>query len=184
MKFLDDMKLSLKLGVLIFIAIISLSVIGYTGYYFLQQAKVNMNTMYTDRLIPVRLGNEVRTNMAIGNAATLELIVTTDNKRHQELQKILETIGKQTNANNAELNKLNLDSKGKDLLAKVEQLRATYRDTRKQVIDLAIQNNKAEAYTLYVTKMNPLAIEFMNRLREFADYHATLAEKTNVYKLN
>ena len=180
MKVLDDMKVSLKLGVLIFIGILSLSVIGYTGYYFLQRAKIDMNTMYTERLLPVRLANEVRTNMAIGNAVTLETIVTTDNKRNQELQKILDTIGKQTNDNNIELNKLNLDPIGKNLLSKVEKLRSTYRDTRKQVIDLAIHNNKAEAYTIYVEKMNPLAIEFMNQLREFADYHATLAEKANV----
>jgi len=64
------MKLSLKVGVLVFFAIISLGVIGYTGYDFRQQAKVNMNTMYTDRLIPVRLANEVCANIAIGNAVT------------------------------------------------------------------------------------------------------------------
>jgi methyl-accepting chemotaxis protein len=81
MNFFTDMKVSLKLGVLILIAIISLGVIGYTGYYYLQQSNTEMNTMYVERLIPIKLTNEIRINTVIGNATTLEMMITTDNKK-------------------------------------------------------------------------------------------------------
>jgi len=179
MNFFNNMKISIKLSVLIGIALLSLGVIGYTGYYYLAQSNANMKMMYSDRMVPARLTNEIRTNMATGNAITLELMLTTDDKRNQELKKGLDDLGKETNSNYEKLSKLQLDAKGQALLAKLEALRNTYRDARKQAIDLAVQNKNTEAYALYVMKVNPLAIQFANNLREFADYYATLAETTN-----
>ena len=179
MTFFNNMKMRLKLSVLVIIALLSMCVIGYTGYYYLQQSNAEIKAMYTDRLIPVKITNAMRTNMAIGNAIVLELMITTDNKRNQELQKGIEDLGKQTNESYIELKKSHLDERGTALLAKVEILRQTYRDTRKQAIDLAMQNKNAEAYALYVTKVTPLAIDFMNNLTELSNYYSTLAEKTN-----
>jgi len=179
MNFFDNMKMSLKLSVLIIIALLSISVMGYTGYYYLQQSNTDMKSMYAERLIPVRITNELRTNNAMGSAVTLELMVATDDKRHQELVKSLDDIGKETNNNYAKLKKIHLDGKGTELLTKLETVRETYRTARKQVVDLAIQNKNAEAYGLYVTKVIPLNVEFMKGLREFADYYSALAEKTN-----
>lgn len=180
MNFINNMKVSLKLIILILIALLSMGVIGYTGYYYLQKSNTEMKLMYTDRLIPLELTNQVRTNVAIGNAATLELMITTDVKRNQELKKTLDDLGKQTNDNYAEIEKLNLDSKGRGLLKEVQMARQKYRDVRSQVIDLSIQNKNTEAYVLYVTRVNPLAIEFMDKLNELTNYYAALAEKTSV----
>jgi methyl-accepting chemotaxis protein len=180
MNFINNMKVSLKLIILILIALLSMGVIGYTGYYYLQKSNIEMKLMYTDRLIPLELTNQVRTNVAIGNAATLELMITTDVKRNQELKKTLDDLGKQTNDNYAEIEKLNLDSKGRGLLKEVQMARQKYRDVRSQVIDLSIQNKNTEAYVLYVTRVNPLAIEFMDKLNELTNYYAALAEKTSV----
>jgi methyl-accepting chemotaxis protein len=87
-----------------------MGVIGYTGYYYLQESNTNMKLMYTDRLIPVKITNEVRTNVVIVNAATLELMITTDDKKNQELKKIIDDIGKKSNDSYAELEKSHLDS--------------------------------------------------------------------------
>ena len=74
MDFFNDMKVSRKLGVLILISLLAMSIIGYTGYYYLQQANVNIKSMYADRLIPVKLTNEIHENTLRTTAATLELI--------------------------------------------------------------------------------------------------------------
>jgi methyl-accepting chemotaxis protein len=179
MNFINNMKVSLKLSILILIALLSMGIIGYTGYYYLQRSNTEMKLMYAERLIPVELTNQVRTNVAIGNAATLELMITTDVKKKQELKKIIDDIGKQTNDNYAQIEKLDLDPKGRDLLKEVETTRQKYRDVRSQVIELAIQNKNTEAYALYVAAVNPLAIEFMGKLTQLTSYYASLAEKTN-----
>lgn len=180
MNFISNMKVSLKLSMLVLIALLSMGVIGYTGYYYLQKSNTDMNLIYTDRLIPVRITNEVRTNVAIGSAATLELMITTDVKKNQELKKIIDDIGKESNDSYAALEKMNLDPKGRELLKKVQTIRQKYREDRNKVIELSLQNKNTEAYTLYVTQVNPLAVEFMGNLEELTDYYAALAEKTSV----
>lgn len=175
----DNMKISLKLSVLTIIAMLSLGMIGYTGYSYLQQSNTDMKLMYTERLIPVKQTNQIIINMATANSATLELMITTDSKKNQELNTLLDVIGKQSNALYEEIGKSHLDSKAKELFGKVESSRQKYRDIRKQVIDLASQNKNVEAYAIYVTGVGPVSIEFVRNLREFADYYSALAEKTN-----
>ncbi|WP_378954011.1 methyl-accepting chemotaxis protein [Pelosinus sp. sgz500959] len=179
MTFFDNLKISSKLSILIIIALLSLGIIGYTGYYYLQEANTDMKLLYSDRLIPVKLTNQIITNMATANAATLELMVTVDGKRNKELKQTIDEIGTQSNTIYAELAKSRLDSKGKDLFGKVEAIRGKYRDVRKQVIELALQNKNVEAYAIYTTQLYPISIEFVRNLNEFAAYYSMLAEKTN-----
>ncbi|GMB01931.1 methyl-accepting chemotaxis protein [Pelosinus sp. IPA-1] len=179
MTFFNNIKISIKLSVLIIIALLSMGVIGYTGYYYLQQSNSDMKSMYADRLIPVKLANEIRANVAIANAATLELMLTTDDKRNKELKKIIDDTSKQSNDNLTEFEKAHLDPKGKDLLAKAQTTRKLYRDARQQVIELAMQNKNAEAYALYVMSVSPLAIEYMGNIHDITSYYSTLSEKTS-----
>ena len=171
--------MSFKLSILIIIALLSISLIGYTGYYYLQQSNANMNAMYEERLIPVKILNEIRTNVALGNSATLELMFTTDSKKKQELTKIINDLGKLSTAKYAELEKFNLDSTGEELLTNAKTVRKKNADARKLVHDLANQDKNAEAYALYVTMVSPLSIEFMDKLNDVVDYYSALAEKTN-----
>ena len=179
MKFFDDMKVSLKLGVLILIAIISLGIIGYTGYYYLQQSSTEMNTIYTDRLIPVKLLNECRTLVAKGNAITLAMMLTTDDKKNQELKKNIDDGSKNLNDNYKEIEKVYLDDKAKQMLAKAQISRGQYRDARSKVIDLVVKNKNAEAYAQYMASVDPIATEYMNQLRDLGDYYAELSKKMN-----
>lgn len=179
MTFFNNIKISLKLSILIIIALLSMGVIGYTGYYYLQQSNTDMKLMYADRLIPVKKANEISTNVAIGNAATLELMLTTDDKRNKELKKIIDDLGKDSNDKLTELEKSHLDPKGKELLTKAQTNRKVYLDARQQVIDLAMQNKNAEAYALYVMSVNPLAIEYMENIHDITSYYSTLSEKTS-----
>ena len=81
MNILNDMKVSLKLSILIVISLLSMSIIGYTGYYYLQQSNVDINSMYADQLIPIALINENRAHINKVNSTILELMITTDNNK-------------------------------------------------------------------------------------------------------
>lgn len=88
MNFFDNMKVAHKLSVLILVAFIALGVIGYTGYYYLLQSNTEMNTMYSNRLIPVKNLNEGRMFIARANAATMELMITTDDNKKSRTERI------------------------------------------------------------------------------------------------
>ena len=180
MNFFDDMKVSLKLGVLILISIVALCITGYTGRYYLQEANVNMNTMYTERLIPVKLLNENRSYINRVNAATLELMLTTDNKKNQELIQMIDSRVTMFNNNIAEIEKHYIDPQGKELLNATKASLVKYREARGRVIALALENKNAEAYSLYVTNVDAVANEVTDNLRKLSDHYAKLSEKMNV----
>ena len=180
MQWLANMKMVYKLGVLMTIALIGLGAIGFTGYYYLQKSNAALDLMYDDRLIPIKLLNESRSNVNAMNGAVLELMLTTDVKKNQDLKDLIEQRTKQVGDNLAEVEKAHLDSKAKEMLDKVNAARQKYRDARGQVIELAMQNKNAEAYALYVAQVSPLAQQFTDNMRDFANYFSEISKQSNL----
>jgi methyl-accepting chemotaxis protein len=179
LKIFDNMKVVLKLSVLIIIALLSLGITGYTGYHFLQQSNTDMNIMYKERLIPVKILNETRAEVRRGDAAALELMLTTNESKNQELRKILVETAEKANSNLEEIEKVNLDTKSNESLDKIKKSMQKYREARKQTSELSMQNKNAEAYALYVTSVDPIANDLMEQLYNFSDYYGKLSEKMN-----
>lgn len=179
MKFFTDMKVVGKLGSLILISFFALGLISYTGYYYLQQSDSTMNSLYSDRLVPVKDLNENRMLIARSNGAVLELMLTTDNNKNQALKEVMDDAGKRITANFEELEKSHLDTKAKDLLDKVKVSRKKYLDSRSKVIELAIQNKDAEAYALYTTEVDSLADAYIKQLGDLSNYYTELSKRMN-----
>lgn len=177
MGLLDNVKVKAKLGVLISIAFLALLLTGFITYYYLNQSNERLSSLYQDHLIPVEMANGVRTDVARASAAMLELMITTDDKRNAELKKDIDDVAQNTNKVFVELDKQQLDAKGKALMDRVQVSKQKFRTARQPVIDLAMQNKNAEAYALYTSSVYPLGVEFMNDLAELSNYYADLAEK-------
>ena len=179
MNWLANAKMVYKLSALIFIALVALCGVGYTGYYYLGQADKALNIMYDDRLIPVKLLNESRSHARGINGAVLEMMLTTDVKKNQELKDYIDDRIKKNNANLAEIEKVNLDPKAKELVVKVKMAQQDNRAARNQVVELAMQNKNTEAYALYTTKLSLLTTIYTDNLRDLADYLTKLSEQAN-----
>ncbi|WP_378954455.1 methyl-accepting chemotaxis protein [Pelosinus sp. sgz500959] len=180
MKFFDDLKVSLKIGVLIMVALLAIGVIGYTGRYYLEISEKDMDVMYEEQLIPIKLLNECSTLVAKGNAFTLALMLTEDDRQNDQLKKNIEDGSKQITASYKEIERINFDNKGKELLAKIQISREKYRVVRNQVVELALQNKNSEAYAIYITQVDPLALQYMKELRELSDYYSELSKKIDI----
>ncbi len=176
---LNNLKVSLKLGLLIGIALLALCLIGGGGYYHLRQAGEKMNVMYEERLVPIRLSAEVASWVREINNAVLELMLTTDDAKNQELLKVVTDRMEKINNNIALIEKTHLDTEALKLLAKVKSSQGEYRSARTQVIDLAMQNKNQEAYVLYCAEVAPLTTSYIGNLRDFAVYYTQLSEKMN-----
>ncbi|VBB09765.1 chemotaxis methyl-accepting receptor [Lucifera butyrica] len=180
MNFLNNMKVVRKLGLLALIAFLALGFIGYTGYYYLQQSNTRMNAMYAERLIPVKTLNEVSTFVEKSNAAIMELMITTDDSKNQELQQILEDRATKIKDDLDKIGKLPLDPKAKKLFSQVQTSRQRYLEARTKVIDLAMQNKNAEAYALYVASVDPVEREYINQITELSNHYTELSNKMDV----
>jgi methyl-accepting chemotaxis protein len=179
MNLLNNMKTSLKLSILIAIALLSMSIIGYTGYYYLQQSNADINSMYADQLVPIALINANRAHVNKVNAAILELMITTDQNRNNELKKIIDEQVKAFNDNMVELEKAHLDDKAKEQLDGIKTAIGKYRAVRQPVIDLAMQNKNAEAYALYVATVESVASETINKCTDLSTYSVQMAKQTH-----
>lgn len=174
-----DMKVSMKLAVMLIISSIALVAIGFSGYYYLHQSSLQMDVMYEERLVPVKLLVENVSHARALNSATLELMLATDPKKNQELRNAIGARMEKVNENMAVVEKMQMDAKTIDLLAKIKDSQQRYRLARSKVIELAMQNKNAEAYALYASNVEPLTSEYTDNLRDLAEYYFKLSEQMN-----
>lgn len=179
MKFFANMKVRMKLGFLVLVALISLGIVGFSGYYYLQQASKDIAVMYEERLIPVRLSVEVASFIRTANGNLLELMLTTDEAKNRELKKSIDERVEAINKNMEFLAQMHFDEKSDELFAKVKDAQQKYRAARGPVLELAMQNKNAEAYALYVTNMDPRANAYISSMRDYTMYIQKLAEQMN-----
>ena len=177
MKILDNMKVGTKLGILVLAAFIAMGSMGGIGYYYLEKTNDSLDVMYAERLMPVALLNDARSNIRGINAAVLDMMLTTDMKKNQANKAYIIDRVERNNKNLAAIEKLPLDAKAKEYLAKVKDSLQKYRSVRGDVEALAMQNKNAEAYALYVNQVEARANEVADHMRDFAAYYMELSKQ-------
>ncbi|MDR3561445.1 MAG: methyl-accepting chemotaxis protein [Negativicutes bacterium] len=177
MQWLADRKMAFKLISIILMGLIALGAVGYVGYYYLSESNTALNSMYDYRLVPVRLLNETRAHIISSNAAALELMLTTDDRKNQELKEIIDKRGKQISENFSIMEKMPLDRQSKELLSKVEASRQKYLVARDPIIALALLNKNEEAYALYTTQVDMLTNSYLGDIGNLSDYFSKISEQ-------
>lgn len=179
MQFLNDLRVGNKLTVLIVIAVIAVGIVGSVGYFSLKQSSEMLTSTYEQRLVPIRLLSENGANARGVSAAVLELMLTTEDKKNQELKAFITDRIKRNNEIMEVIEKVPKDNKTIELLDAVKDAQKKNREARNQVLELAMQNKNAEAYALYVSTLNPLTLRYIENLEKLIAYYADLSERTN-----
>ena len=175
MSFFNDMKVRFKLASLLIVAFAALGLIGLVGSYNQSQVTRDLTTMYDERLLPVALIVENRSYVNRINGSVLELMLTNNTKKNQDMKSMIDDRSIKITTNLAEIEKMQLDAKATDLLKKIEITQKKYDAVKTKVISLAAENKKAEAYVLYDKELSPLATEYTDDLRDLADYYKQLS---------
>ena len=179
MNWFRNAKMAYKLGSLLLLAFIILLAVSINGYLFQNALHTDMNTMYTDQLRPIEFASEARTYVRTMNGAVLELMLTTDPAKNQELKQLIDDRSTKTKENLDTLEQCNLDSKTRQILQKVAMSGNQYNDGRDKVVALALQNKNAEAYALYTSQVSADANALADNLRELSQYLAKSASEIN-----
>lgn len=174
-----DLKVGQKLGVLLLAAFLAVSGIGLAGYFNTQAMSRSIHSLYAERLVPVELLQATHSNARAINGAVLELMLTTDGNKNQELKKFIDERVKENNANMAKVEALPLDDKAKGLIAEVKSVQQKNRTARNAVLELAMQNKNAEAYAEYAQNMSPLTIAYTDKLYELVRHYVAISEETD-----
>ncbi|MEN6565983.1 MAG: methyl-accepting chemotaxis protein [Veillonellales bacterium] len=179
MKWFDNLKMVYKLGILIAIAVISSAILAYTGYHYLLKANTDVTVMYKDKLIPVQLMSQDIAIERTVKADMLELMLTTDNNRRNELKKDMDIQAEKFDNNFAEYEKTKLDPFEVEMIPKFKAAMQNYRQERNAIINLVLQNKNAEAYVVYEQRVRPSMAEFEKCLIGLSEYNAEGANKIN-----
>lgn len=174
---LANLKVTYKLVGLMLIATLALSAVGYTGFYYLQRGSDAVTTMYDQGLIPAVEITASRSHVRARNAALLELMLTEDAKKKQELLELIKERKQTVDEIIKEMKNAPLDPIAKELLAKVETDVRNYDNASEATIALALQSKNKEAYANYLNRVSPLATEYTDDLRNFADHLSKRAQE-------
>lgn len=176
---LNKLSVANKINLLIAVSAIFMSIVAFTGYYFLNQSERMANNLYNEGLIPVELINDSVSRQLAIRSDLLELMLATDPARNNALN---EDIKKQVaiyNENWDVLKKSNLDDFEKKAFSEVEDSTKKYRVSREGVIALALQNKNAEAYQLFVRETSPYAEAANLKMLEISKYEVENAKTIN-----
>lgn len=179
MNVLKNMKVFYKLLTLVLMAGFFMIAVGYVGYHYLLQSHHGMEEMYEDRLLPVKWINENRNYMRVIEADLLSLMMTNDSAEKAMLKQDIDTRIAAFDKNMTNYEKTNLDSFQTDILKELHQHLKVYREARKTVIELAMQNKNTEAHQLFQQSVKPVMKDFQKNLIDIAEYNAKLADEIN-----
>lgn len=169
MNWLNNLKITKKLTLLIATLLLAVICVGGTGYYFLSKTNDALGKMYDEKLMAVELLLENRTHARKIEGSTYALMLETTEQGNKALMDEITQRGKMFDANFAKLESMPLDANSKKSLAEVKTDLQEYRQVRSQVLDLAVQNKNAEAYLLYNQQGKALATKFTDKLRGLSE---------------
>ena len=152
MKWLNDLKVTQKLILLISFLLLAVIGIGGTGYHFLSKTNDSMVKMYEEKMAAVELANENRIHARRIEANLFALLQKTTDAESKALMDEMAARAKQFDENLTKLEQMPIDENKRAEIKDIRNILGKYREVRVKVIALAAQNKKEEAYTLYKTK--------------------------------
>ncbi|MED3989036.1 methyl-accepting chemotaxis protein [Priestia aryabhattai] len=179
---LRNLSIYRKLLIMVIISTISLITVAVISYFYTQQIADSSESMYNDRLQPIRQLGQIRTNNRAIDANTLEMILSKgENYQRKRLDEIQEK-----EAENKELmaqyKKTFLLDSEKEKLAVYEENIGNLTQARSEAIQLAQDEKGDEAYNVFSKQIVPLRTTINNTLDDLQTINND--EAKSIYQKN
>lgn len=179
MNWLHNMKVSAKLIFLLIVVIVSLSAVGFTGYYYQSESANELDAMYTENLTSLVLLNEMRIHSRAIEVDVFDLMLVTGESEIQQLLREIDERVKNFDRDLARYENAKLTPFEKEKLMECKANMKKYRESRDLVIELVKQNKKGEAYQIFNTNTRTLFNAYNKNLIELAEYNVKEAADSN-----
>lgn len=177
MKFLQNINISKKILFIIMFSTIALLLIGLFGMYGMKDMADNSQEMYEESLLPNTYIAKVQNFRRTNDSYVIELMITTDEKRNQEL---LEAIKKNTEEADQYVKKLDaiqFSPKEAETYKAFKDAYSSFRSLQEEVTSLAINNFNDSAYNLYTTNLQSKRNIINSQLDELQEANEAEAER-------
>ncbi len=176
---LKNFKISYKIIFLSAILLLSIVVVGFTGYYFINNSHIEMESMYQDRLLPIQWLNDSISKTNENESYMLYLILYgNDSQSQTQFVKNIENNSKTIDENWEKYKKIKLDKFESDNIVLFENTRKEFRAAREKIIAAACAGNKKEALDLLNSNISYLRGE-QKALEDLSEYCRNVANDIN-----
>ncbi len=176
---LKNLKIAHKIIFLSTVLLLFIVIVGFTGYYFINNSHIEMDSMYQDRLLPIQWLNESisKTNENESNMLYL-VLYGNDSQSQNQFVKNIENNSKTVDENWEKYKKIKLDKFESDKIASFENARKEFRAAREKIIAAASAGNKKEALDILNNNISYLRGE-QKTLEDLAEYCRNVANDIN-----
>ncbi|TCI21659.1 methyl-accepting chemotaxis protein [Exiguobacterium sp. SL-9] len=155
---MKNLNMSKKLSVLITVFIATLVLVAALSHVFIGRIADAGEAIYEERLLPIRALGQIRTDNRALDSHLLELMLTTDAARNEELQANISERRDSIGTNVALFNET-FASTDAEIQNRVDDLNAeitAYLEGTELVLQPALRNENAAAYRVYTNDLRPI----------------------------
>ncbi len=175
LELLRNSKVGTKLNILITISSIACIVLSLIGFWGLERGKNTSSNMYEDNLLPIEWIGIVESNFYHVNMNFMEIMLSKDEKRMNELIREMDGIRKENNHLLKQFEAKVIFTKEKELYNTFHETFNELRTQMKKAQELGKSNNE-EAYAYYLKEIEPNMQKSIKSIRELILYNSNNAE--------
>ncbi|MED2984563.1 methyl-accepting chemotaxis protein [Bacillus thuringiensis] len=175
MELLRNSKVGTKLNILITISSIACIVLSLIGFWGLERGKSTSSNMYEDNLLPIEWIGIVESNFYHVNMNFMEIMVSKDEKRMNELIREMDGIRQENDHLLKQFEAKVISTKEKELYNTFYETFNELRNQMKKAQELGKSNNE-EAYAYYLKEIEPNMQKSIKSIRELILYNSNNAE--------
>lgn len=176
----SNFKIRTKIGVLAFVMMIFILLIGGVGYRNITESNEDLTSMYNNRLIAIELLNDSRAQQRAVEADLYSIILNIDNPQEQQVKvKDIQERAKVFNDNFEKYKSLDLFQFELDIIPTLEKNLGQYREGREKVIALGMSGKEKEALEAY-RSIEKVAEEFQQNLIDLSKFNVKAAEDLSI----
>ncbi|MEB8650413.1 methyl-accepting chemotaxis protein [Bacillus cereus] len=175
MELLRNSKIGTKLNILITISSIACIVLSLIGFWGLERGKSTSSNMYEDNLLPIEWIGIVESNFYHVNMNFMEIMLSKDEKRMNELIREMDGIRKENDHLLKQFEAKLISTKEKELYNTFHETFNELRTQMKKAQELGKSNNE-EAYAYYLKEIEPNMQKSIKSIRELILYNSNNAE--------
>ncbi|MBA9026717.1 methyl-accepting chemotaxis protein [Peribacillus huizhouensis] len=167
-----------KLFVLILSSFIIFGVIGGTGYYYMNQMNKKSDQMYWDALLPVKWQGQIRINTRAIDNSTLEMLLTSDIKKKQDLKEQIDALKKDNETLIQALDKSLISESEVEHLSQFKKEYQKYVNAVEDVYNVVLSGDKDFlGYAKYQQEVQPAREKSNSLLNEIGEYMESYADE-------
>jgi len=175
LELLRNSKVGTKLNILITISSIACIVLSLIGFWGLERGKSTSSNMYEDNLLPIEWIGIVESNFYHVNMNFMEIMVSKDEKRMNELIREMDGIRQENDYLLKQFEAKVISTKEKELYNTFYETFNKLRTQMKKAQELGKSNNE-EAYAYYLKEIEPNMQKSIKSIRELILYNSNNAE--------